>query len=563
MGSREEMDKVKTGANAVTYVVAMLCGLVAVNFIGSRAFKRVDFTEDKVYTLSAGSRDLVKNLPDRMTVKAFISKDLQPPFTQVAQYVRDVLDEYASASGGKLRWEAIDPGSDKALEEEAQKLNVPKVTRGRASSGKVEIGASYLGVAFQYQGKVESIPEINGVEGLEFQMSSLIKMLSVKKKKIVFASSEGELPLNGGGPDGGAHGGLSAMRPFFHGYDVEPQPINGKLLGDDVDALVIAGPRAPASERTKLVIDQFLMKGKSVLFLIDGMTVESPGGMQPPGAPPQPQLGRKTDHGLDDLLEHYGFKVRDDIIMEPKLNVPGPLMVRGQLMLANYPIFTVAVRLDSKHPITERLKGIIFPMGSSVEQLKDKQPGLSVSQLALSSPDAWRQAGIFVLDPETPIKPGSDRGPFTYAYAAQGKLTSFFAGKPHPNEKGEAQAASAPNTSVPSGEAILDASQGTPRIVVVGDSGFVSDEYLRISRYVQSYQAGVLFAMGAIDWLVQDETLAQLRQKSVQTRPLHVESDATPNLVKYGNIVAVSLVFILFGIIRARLRRSWRDSFRL
>jgi ABC-type uncharacterized transport system involved in gliding motility auxiliary subunit len=294
------------------------------------------------------------------------------------------------------------------------------------------------------------------------------------------------------------------------------------------------------------------------------MVVEAAGGGMPGMPNNNPQLGRKNDHGLDDLLEHYGFKVHDDIILEPKLNVPGPVLVRGQLMLANYPAFTAAVRLSSTHPITERLKGIIFPMASSVELVQGKQPGLEITALAQTSPDAWRQAGIFVMDPETPPKPGADKGPFSYAYAAKGKLTSFFAGKPHPNEKGEKVEAPAPNTSLPpDAEQVIDASQNTPRMVVVGDSGFASDEFLRLSRYVQSYSANVLFALSTIDWLVQDETLAQLRAKSVQSRPLHVESDAAPKLAKYGNVVAISLAFILFGVGRARLRKRWRDTFKI
>ena len=56
---------------------------------------------------------------------------VQPPFSQTAQYVRDLLDEYAHASKGKLKWEAIDPGEDAKLEEEATKMKVPKMRRGR------------------------------------------------------------------------------------------------------------------------------------------------------------------------------------------------------------------------------------------------------------------------------------------------------------------------------------------------------------------------------------------------------------------------------------------------
>src|SRR5262249_11735671 len=221
--SKSEPSKIQTGVNAIGFVVAVVIGLVFLNLIGNRFFKRIDFTQDRIYTLSQPSKDLVRRLPDRLTVKAFISKDLQPPFSQVAQYVRDILDEYATASKGKMKWEVIDPGDDVKLAEEAQKMKVPKMRRGRVSSNKLEIGSSYLGVAFQYQGNIESIPEINSQEGLEFHMTSIIKKLTVKKKKVAFANSEGELQPMGGMQQGGP--GLQFVKQYLDDYDVTAQSL--------------------------------------------------------------------------------------------------------------------------------------------------------------------------------------------------------------------------------------------------------------------------------------------------------------------------------------------------
>src|SRR5262245_10559941 len=97
-----EMNKRKTGANTVGTVALIIVGLIFFNVIAHRFFCRADFTADRIYTLSKASKELVAKLPDRMTVKAYISGDLQPPFSQTAQYVRDLLAEYASASKGKF-----------------------------------------------------------------------------------------------------------------------------------------------------------------------------------------------------------------------------------------------------------------------------------------------------------------------------------------------------------------------------------------------------------------------------------------------------------------------------
>src|SRR3954447_23292802 len=251
-----KLNKVKTGTNAVLFVVLVLAALVALNLMFSRVNARKDFTQDHIYTLSQASKDLVAKLPDRMTVKAFISSDLQPPFSQTAQYVRDLLDEYKNASKGKFVWEAVDPGSDPKLEEEATKMKVPKMRRGKISSNKVEIGANYLGVAFQYQGQIESIPEVSSPEGLEFQMTGIIKMMTVKKKKIAFAASEGELSFGGGDPQHGGGGGLQIVKQYVQDFETVSVNVSQgeKPIADDVDALVIAGPKQPFNERAKFVI---------------------------------------------------------------------------------------------------------------------------------------------------------------------------------------------------------------------------------------------------------------------------------------------------------------------
>jgi ABC-type uncharacterized transport system involved in gliding motility auxiliary subunit len=555
-------NKVKAGSNAIIFVVAAIVALIFLNVIGNRFFKRIDFTQDRIYTLNQASKDLVAKLPDRLTVKAFISNDLQPPFSQTAQYVRDLLDEYKNASKGKFVWEAIDPGNDPKQEEEATKLKVPKMRRGRVSSNKLEIGASYLGLALQYQGQIESIPEINAPEGLEFNLDELIKQMTVKKKKLAFSQSEGELALQ----HDQTGQSIMTVKSLLGSYDVVPVTLSQgeKPIPDDADALLIVGPKQQFSERAKFVIDQFLMKGKSVAFLLDGMVIESPRQMQAPGMEGGPRIGRKNDLALDDLLEHYGFKLKDDLLFEPRLNMPGPVPVRGQLIPANYPAFIAVVDVDEKSPLFDHVKGLILPFASSLEQVKDKQPGATTNSVARTSKDSWSQNGFFLFDPEAQIKVGENKGPFNVAFTVKGKLTSMFAGKPYPNEKGEkVNAPDANSSAAPGVERPLNESQGTPRLAIVSDSQFVTDFYLQMARIAPNYNANLLFFGNLVDWLAQDEALAPIRAKGVQARPLAIEKESTPALVKYSNIIGVPLVFILFGLVRWRMRTARRRDAKL
>jgi ABC-2 type transport system permease protein len=99
--------KIKLGSNAVLYALLVIGILVLVNLVSSRLFARIDLTEDQIYTLSSASKRLVASLPDRLTVKAFISSDLPPQVKGIARYLRDMLEEYARASKGKMVWEAL------------------------------------------------------------------------------------------------------------------------------------------------------------------------------------------------------------------------------------------------------------------------------------------------------------------------------------------------------------------------------------------------------------------------------------------------------------------------
>ncbi|HXU69117.1 MAG TPA: GldG family protein [Polyangia bacterium] len=557
--------KAKTGANAIVFLVLVILGVVAVNVIAARFGKRIDLTQDHVYTLSPASKDLVAKLPDVLQVKAFISGDLQPPFSQTAQYVRDLLDEYAHASKGKLKWEAIDPGEDSKLEEEATKMKVPKMRRGRISNNKVEIGASYLGIALSYQGNVESIPEVNSPEGLEFEIDKRVRMLTQKKTKIAFATSEGELQTTGGQQQGQG-GGLQALKQYMDFFEAVPTDLKGKQIPDDVAALVIAGPKQPFTDRAKFVIDQFLMKGKSVAFFVDGMTFETPQQMQMPGQAAPPQIGRKNDTGLDDLLGHYGLKINDDVILEPQKNAPGPLMVDGQMQLGNYPTFMVTDSIAKSSPLFEHVDALIVPFASSVELLKDNkaQAGLVYTQLAQSSGQAWRQKGFFVLNPTVPLKPGDDKGPFSLGYTVEGKFKSFYAGKPFPNEKGEKTTLPANASLPPDAEKPIDASEAPGRLFVFGSANVVSDLYVAgVSRYVPVYQIDLAFDLNVMDWLAQDKAMSSIRAKAITQRPVTVSSDTTPIVLQAINIVGVPLLFILFGVMRWRLRSARRARAKL
>lgn len=551
------LNKGKTGANAVFFVVITIAALAAANVVGTRYFKRLDMTAEHVYTLSPGSQDLVKNLPDRLNVKLFMSEDLKPPFKQHAQFVRDLLAEYETYSNGKLKLEVIKIGEgDSKKEEEAQKYRVQKSNRGVMSANKFEIGTTFLGIGLDYHGEIESIPTIEQVEGLEFEISGLIKQMTVKKKKVAFATSEGELPLG--------HAGIQIFGEQLKksGYETTSLELKAAIPAD-VDALLIVGPKQPMSERGKYVVDQFLMRGKSVAFFVDGQTMQQPRGMMMPGMD-MPQIAQNNDAGLDDLLSAYGVKVKQDMVLDMQ-NYVGPVQMGGQLLGINHPVFLVAGPLPQNHQINQGLKALVLPYSSSLELVGDAKDGkgqVTWTKIVESSKESWRPSGPFVFVPtQRPrdMTMGTDRGPFAMGFAASGKFKSAFAGKQAVKEDGSKVDG---NVSQPGVDPMVIESPASARLVVIGDSDFISDQYVNLGLRsgLQLYVANLAYALNAVDWLAQDEALAQVRNKGMQSRPLDQVKEGTVTILKAANIVGLPLLLLLVGLVRWRMRNSARSS---
>jgi len=541
-----------SASNATSFVVLVIGAVVSVNLIGTRIFGRLDLTENHVYTLSNASKEIVRALPDYLTVKAYISKDLPPELANTSRYVRDLMDDYKTYSKGKLHFEAADPESDKKIEDKATACKVQKLQIQVMRSQKFEVGTYWLGLCFQYQGKDDAIPEIGQVEGLEYEISSIIKRMTQKKRKVAFTTGHGEQDLT--------QGFTFLKHVIDQEFDSTTVNPSTTAIGDDVDALVVGGPKQAFDDKGRHEIDSFLMKGRGVIFLLDGMALSAPRGGMPQMAA-QPKVGQVNQTGLNELIEKYGFKVGEDFVFD-RQNVPGPVDVGGRKMLKNLPVF-VGVKTDQADKDNSILAGvnaIVFPFPSSVELVgplasgKAQAPGAKLWTLAATSPEAWKQTGFFFFAPMAEMeeaKDPKDHGVFGLAYAYQGILKSAY---PPPG--------AVPGMSVPDNMPAAE-SRKPVRLMVVGDSDFASDEYLQMARYLPFYQGGAQMLFNAVSWTMEDEALTPVRSKTVAARPINVGSDGAVLAVKLGNVFGVAILFIAFGIARMVVRRTRRRGQKL
>lgn len=545
-----------SASNAILYTLFAIGAVVMVNLLSTRVFGRLDLTENKTYTLSPSSKDLVKKLPDFLTVKAFISPELPPEANALGRYIRDLVDEYKSASNGKFRWEAIAPSEDekdeknKKLEDEAARCKVQKVQIQKVKGQKFELGAYYLGLCFEYGTQMESIPQVLRAEGLEYQITSLIKRMTQRKRKVAFATGHGELDTSQG---------LQALKEALdREYDVTTVNPSSAEIAKDIDALVVAGPKQAIDEKGLREIDKFLMSGKGAIFLVDGMILSSPGGGMHGMEQMSIKMAQSNTTGLEKILEPYGFKIETNFILDRQA-APGLWdMGGGRKALVTLPAFVTAqIEQPADLPMVQGLRGMVLPYGSSVQLAgplaSGKAPaGAKLWKLASSSPTAWKQTSFLVLggDPRN-VKwdPEKDPGSVAFGYAFQGTLRSAFA----PAAPVAESSADKPATESPR----------PVRLVVMGDSDFANDEYVQLARMFQIYQAGAELLYSAINWTVEDETLTPLRAKTVSPRPIKVSSEGAGTALQIGNMLGVPVAFCLFGVVLWRVRRASRTGQKL
>ncbi len=502
-----------SASNAALYTLFTIGAIVVVNLIATRVFERLDLTEAKVYTLSKASKDIVGALPDYLTVKAYISKDLPPELANDSRYVRDLLDEYRTYSKGKLRFEAIDPGTDKKLEEEASACKVNKLQVQVMRSQKFEVGSYYLGLCFKYQGQDEAIAEIGQPEGLEYQISSLVKRMSQKKRKIAFTNGHGEHDLSEG---------FQALKHVLsQEFDTTTVNPSSAEIGDDIDALVVGGPRQALDDKARHAIDHFLMKGKGAIFLVDGMVMSSPrNNMGQPEMPGMPKIGQANDAGLADLLGAYGFKINQDFVLDDQQNVPGPVEYGGRRMLANYPVF-VGVEVDDQgdkdFSVLAGVKALVFPYASSVELTGPLQGGKPAQgklwTLARSSEAAWTKTGFFVVSPGQKLAPEAKdhRGVGRLRLRVPGAAQVGVSRRRTPTPACRCPTARPGRSTSRRGRcASWCSATPTSRPTSI----------LQMSRFIPIYQGGAQLLFNAISWTLEDEALTPVRTKTVAAHPI-------------------------------------------
>lgn len=523
----------------------LLAGILLVlNILGTNLFLRWDMTGRGIYSLSSASKDIVRNLEDRLTIRAFFSEDLPPEVASVGRYVKDKLDDYKAYGRQKIHFEFVDPSSEEELTEEALQYGIQPAVAQVVERDKLEYKQFYMALVFLYQDRTETIPLIQGTAGLEYDITTAIRRVSRAELPVIgFLSGHGMAT-----PESGMS---TWTEPLRRHYQVRTVSVDSfAQVPPDIEALFIVGPTGGFTEWERYAVDQFIMRGGHTAWLMDAINAD----LQ------QSQQGMATamELGMDSWLAHYGIRLRKALLMDRSNRPITMTSQRGIFQMREmvpYPFFPVVTSFNKENPMVKDLRDVTFFYASPIDTTF--APPDSTEWTVPDTINTWPSS-----PPDVRVEPilfsseiSSLQEDFFFIQANRAMASANFSGGPYPlaaTITGQLRSAFATAPAVPD-SIILPSHETGPvenRLVLVGDATFTRDEFM---NYLQG--ANIPFLLNMADWLFQDEALIGIRAKEVDYRPLKEISNAARAFFKWLNILIPPILAILSGLFWWRYRR--------
>ena len=538
-----------------------MVALVLINLLVSHYFFRLDLTEEKRYSIKPQTKEILNTLEDEVYVEIFLSGDLNAGFTRFQKAIQETLEEFRIYSHNKIKYRVTDPGvalSDKARQEfmadlAARGIQPTNVIDNKNGQRLEKI--IFPGVVISYGGREKGVMLLKGnkaatpeeeinqsIEGIEYEVASAIhELTNDDRKRIGFVTGHGELDS--------VHV-ASLKSTLREAYDVGRVRLDQPSSLQNVDVLVIAKPTSAFSVLDKFALDQYIMQGGKVMFLIDRLNASMD------SASSENYFALPYDLGLDDQLFKYGVRINPDLVLDRTCGlypiITGQVGGKPQVQLMEWPFFPLLNRYAT-HPMTRNLDAVLTKFVSSVDTVK--AAGIRKTSLMTTSPYTRKFAApvkVSVNELRKNVRPDDfSQGDVAVGYLLEGKFTSLYKNRLLPD-------------GVP--EQGFKADGVATKLIVMGDGDLARNDINPRTRQIQALGfdpftnqtfANRDFLMNAVTYLAEDDGLIQARNKRVTIRPLD-KTKVTAERTKWQviNLVVPILLLIAYGVFRAYWRKK-------
>ena len=552
--------------------------IIVVNIIASFVYTRFDLTSEKRYTLSDTSKEILRNLDDYVYFRVYLEGEFPAGFKKLRKETKEMLDEFRAYSKF-VDYEFINPSesNDAAERNETYKLLYQSGLNPTELAIKTKAGTQQIMIwpcaLVSYQEKEKPLDLLdtglgesssqalnNSAQNLEYKLISAIKELSQEKKSnIAFIEGHGELDENEV---------YDITRTLQKKYNVKRVTLDEQItalnsrteakdssivINSNYDAIIIAKPTKPFSEKDKFIIDQYVMHGGKVLWLIDPVsaTMDS---LQTS----ESTIGNALDLNLDDMFFKYGLRLNKNLLLDlnsAKIALrTGQMGGQAQIEYFNWYYFPL-LNAASDNSIVKNINPLKADFVSSIDPVisdsdVQKIPLLKTSNYTnIAAVPAYITLGMLRQAPDQRMFSQKSQN---VAYLLKGEFESLYSNR-------------MTSEIVESKEIGFKTSSKPTSMIVVADGDLIRNQFhipkgyplpLGFDQYTQITYGNKDFIENAVSYLVDGEGLIEVRNRELKIRLLDANKVNKDALVwQIVNVLLPSVVVIIFGFVLAIIRK--------
>ncbi|HPS83538.1 MAG TPA: gliding motility-associated ABC transporter substrate-binding protein GldG [Bacteroidales bacterium] len=561
--------KTNHGTNRKRSLIRLFAGiaiLIVINLAGTLGFFRLDLTQEKRYTLSDNTIDLLRKVDDIVYFRIYLDGELPASYTKLRNSIRETLDEFRAYNKANIQYEFIDPteGKDKRTlndyyNELVEKGLQPAVDRQQSSSSSeqriiwpcalVSYKTRETPVNFIQSGQQNDKEVLinESLESLEFNLIDAVRRLFVRQKPSI-AFIEG-------------HGESNAMmteditRSLTDYYNVERIKINQQLKSlDKFKTIIIAGPDSVFDEKDKFIIDQFIMDGGRVLWLVDG-TATNMDSLQASSE----TVAIANEINLEDMLFKYGVRINNDLLLDlnscPIPVKTGQIGDQPQFEYFNWYYFPSVSNTDG-HPIVKNLNAIRFEFVSGIDTVGTGGVKKTVLLTTSEYSRIMNTPAVISLRmlTETPGKEFFNKPKIPVAVLLEGNFSSVFTNR-IPPEIAEDKEIGFNETGKPS------------KMIVISDGNIINNQFVYRNGQYFTYPLGYDrftginygnrdFLLNCMNYLTDESNLLDIRSRELKIRLLDKTIIASNQAyIQWSNVLGPVLIIVAIGLIMMIFRK--------
>lgn len=555
----------------------VLLVLVGINMLFSLLHYRLDLTAEKRYTLSGPTKELLRKLDDKVDITVFLDGEMPAGFKKLAGSTEDMVAAFKGIAENNLSYrfsrpgEGLDDTARLVLYDSLRRMGInPTNVKAQAKEGEgmeerlVYPGAivTYqdraLGVDFlQGQSSLDGINSLNNAEALlEYKLADAIRKITQDSVPLV-----GYLVGNGEPVDYSVYDLVeNTLRP---NYAFRILPIDSVAVIPTVfQALFIVKPVMRFNEQQKLKLDQYIMHGGKVIWMIDNLYASLDSLQRSEGQ----FIAFDLDLNIEDQLFKYGVRINKDLVQDLQSDripsVIGNMGNKPQIEVLPWPYFPL-LRNTSNHPIAKNLDYVVAQFPHSLDTVK--APGIKKTFLLSTSPEA-RSLQTPARVEWASIRTEEDLKSFNksnipVAVLLEGKFQSLYANR---------ISTSSADTLALIGQPFKAVNDQENKMVVIADGDIALNALtqqegplpLGMNSYTKQQYANREFLLNTLEFLVDNSGILETRGKDYTLRLLDnkkVEEDKT--FWQLVNIAGpILLIIILIGVYQLYRKKKYSRS---